>query len=191
MDTQALDDWFVNEVLPHEAALTQFLRRHWRNETEIVDLRQEVYTRVYDAARRGLPEHTSGFVFSVARHLIIDLVRRSRVVSIDLVGDLESLAAPEDTMTPDRTLIAREELHLLQQGLDRLPPRCREVLVMRKLEGLSQRDVAQRMGIAEDTVARQTLQGLRALSDFMLGGPGRILRPGLWRHREARKKQSS
>jgi RNA polymerase sigma factor (sigma-70 family) len=175
VSTQTLDDWFVNEVLPHEAMLTQFLRRHWRNDTEIIDLRQEVYIRLYESARNVLPDHTAAFVFSVARNLIIDQVRRARIVSIDLVGDLESLT-PVDHITPDRIVIARDELRLLQEGLEQLPARCREVVMLRKLENLSQRDVAQRMEISEDTVERQTTYGLRALADFMLGGTGRIVR---------------
>jgi DNA-directed RNA polymerase specialized sigma24 family protein len=48
--------------------------------------------------------------------------------------------------------------------------------VLRKVEGLSQREVAARMGIGEDTVERQMVQGMRALVDFMVGGTGRIRR---------------
>ena len=45
--------WFVREVLPLEAALMQFLRHNWRNNSDIDDLRQEVYVRVYEAAQQA------------------------------------------------------------------------------------------------------------------------------------------
>ena len=73
--------------------------------------------------------------------------------------------------------------------MERLPARCREVIVLRKIEGLSQRETAARMGVREDTVERQMVQGMRALTDFMLGGTGRIRRASrLARAREKKEK---
>ena len=64
----------------------------------------------------------------------------------------------------DRHLMARSELRLLQAALALLPPRCREVVQLRKIDGLSQREVAAKMGITEDTVERQVAKGVRALA---------------------------
>lgn len=154
----------------------RFLRRNWRDPTELVDLRQDIYARIYDAAREALPLQTKAFLFATARNHLINRARRMRVISIELVTDLESLNVAVDAITPDRHATAREELRRVQAGLERLPPRCREVIVLRKIEGLSQREVAARMGIGEDAVERQMVQGMRALVDFMLGGAGRIRR---------------
>lgn len=172
----AVDLWFVQEVLPLEAALTRFLRRNWREESDILDLRQELYARVYESARNALPAYTRGFVFTAARNLLIDQVRRARIVAIDAVADLDQIGAGFIEIDPEREVTARDELRRFQAGLDRLPPRCREVVVLRKIEGLSQRQTAERMGIREDTVERQMQLGMRALADFMLGGPGLIRR---------------
>lgn len=176
MDPRALDDWFVGEVLPLEAALMRFLRRNWRTEADIVDLRQEVYARVCEAASHAPPVNTKAFVFTAARNLLIDRTRHARVVPLEVAVDLEVWGQGVDEVTPDRHLSARDELRQLQAGLALLPARCREVVVLRKIQGLSQREVADRMGIREDTVERQTAHGMRALADFMLGGPGRIRR---------------
>lgn len=178
LDPRALDDWFVAEVLPLEGALVRFLRRNWRNEADILDLRQEVYARVCEAAGRGPPPaKTKAFVFASARNLLIDRARHARVVPLEVVADLEAWNVAVDTVTPDRHLSARDELRRLQAGLDLLPARCREVVMLRKIEGLPQREVAARMGIREDTVERQVVHGMRALADYMLGGSGRIRRP--------------
>ena len=177
MDPRALDDWFISEVLPLEAALMRFLRRNWRAESDIVDLRQEVYARVCEAASAAAPINPKAFVFTTARNLLIDRTRHARVVPLEVATDLEGWALGVDEVTPDRHLTAREEVRRLQAGLAVLPTRCREVVVLRKIEGLSQREVAARMGIREDTVERQTAHGMRALADFMLGGSGRIRRP--------------
>ena len=176
VNRDTLKEWFFREVLPLEPALMHFLRRNWRDSAEWVDLRQDIYARVYDAARESLPLQTKAFLFTTARNHLINRARRARVISIELVADLESLSIAVDAITPDRAASAREELRRVQAGLDRLPERCREVIVLRKIEGLSQREVAARMGIGEDTVERQMVQGMRALVDFMVGGTGRIRR---------------
>jgi DNA-directed RNA polymerase specialized sigma24 family protein len=83
--------WFVREVLPLEAMLMQFLRRNWRNKAEIADLRQDVYVRVFEAARQEIPRYTKPFLFTTARNLLINRMRQAQIVSIEAVADLESL----------------------------------------------------------------------------------------------------
>lgn len=175
VSTQDLDEWFVREVLPLEAVLQRFLRRHWQDGAEVADLRQEVYARVYESARKCLPTQAKPFVLTSARNLLIDRIRRSRIVPIEVMAEMDAVCTADD-LTPDRHLTAREELRRLQTGLERLPSRCRQVVELRKIAGLSQREVAARMGIGEDTVERQTLLGMRALADFMLGGSGHVRR---------------
>ena len=71
---------------------------------------------------------------------------------------------------------ARDELRRAQAGLDLLPPRCREVVRLRKVEGLSTRETAERLGVGIDTVEKQLTLGIRAMTDFVLGGTGKIHR---------------
>lgn len=169
MGEAELDAWFIREVLPLEAALMRFLRRNWREEEDLADLRQDIYVRVYDAARNGIPRQAKPFVFSTARNLLIDLVRRSRVISIETVADLELSNVSTEEVSPEGQVIARAELRRLEAALDDLPPRCRQVVVMRKIEGISQREVASRLGIAEDTVEKHIAKGVRMLADMLLG----------------------
>jgi RNA polymerase sigma factor (sigma-70 family) len=167
--TEALDDWFVQKVLPLEPALMRLLRRHWRRSDEWPDLRQDIYVRLYETvARDGLPQQTPAYVFTCARHLLIDRARRAQVVPIDAVAELEALAdLPGDELTPERLAGARGELRLLQAALDDLPPRCREVVALRKIDGLSQKEIAARLGIAEGTVEKQVTLGVRALAQAL------------------------
>jgi len=167
--TSEVKAWFVREVLPLEPLLIQFLRRSGRSRSDIEDLRQDVYMRVCDAAMQQIPYPAKPFVMTVARNLLIDRVRREQVVSIEAVENLDALNIATDDPGPDQNLMAREELRRLQAALDKLPRRLRAPVVMRKIEGLSRREIAQRLGVAEKTVEKQLTQGVRALADILYG----------------------
>jgi len=137
--------WFVRQVLPLEAVLKQFLQHNWHNKADVDDLLQEVYVRVCDSARTKIPEPAKPFVFTVARNLLIDRVRRERIIPIEAVSDLDALEVEKDEPGPERSVIARDELRRLQTALDRLPPRWHEAIVLKQVDGLSRREIAQRM----------------------------------------------
>jgi len=94
-------------------------------------------------------------------------VRREQIIPIEARADLETLGVARDEPGPDRNVIARDELRRLQEALDRLPPRCREAIVLRQVDGLSRREIAHRMGIGEGTVKEYVAQGVRALADML------------------------
>lgn len=181
-ERDALKAWFLREVLPLEPALTRFIRRNWSDQGDVADLRQEIYVRVYEAACRQLPLNPKPFVFATARHHLIDRARRASIVSFDLVADLEGIgprpgaAFLEDAVTPPRVASARQELRRVQAGLATLPQRCRRVIELRKIDGLSQKETAERLGVSVKAVEEHTTRGMRRLVDFVLGGsaaPGR------------------
>ncbi len=165
--TAEVKAWFVREVLPLEATLVQFLRKASRNASDLDDLRQEVYTRLYETAKEEIPEHTRPLLFRIARHLLIDRARRAQIVSIEAVENLENLNLAIDEPGPDRAVIAREELRRMQTALDQLPRRYRMAVVMRKVEGLTTREIALRLGIAEKTVEKHLTEGVRALANIL------------------------
>ena len=171
MNASEVDAWFVREVLPLEAALMQFLHHNWRNKSEIADLRQDVYERVCEAALRQFPRNTKAFVFTTARNLLIDRVRSSRIIPIEAAVDWETLNLAADAPGPERVLMAREELQLLQAALDRLPPRCREAVMLKQVEGISRREIASRMGVSEETVKMHLTNGMRALANILYSEP--------------------
>jgi RNA polymerase sigma-70 factor (ECF subfamily) len=169
MSQSEVDAWFVREVLPLEASLMQYLAHNWENKSEIPDLRQEIYARVCEAARHQFPHSARSFLFATARNFLIDLVRHSRVVQIEAMADLETLDIASDQPGPEREVSAREELRAVHAAIRRLPPRGQEAVVLRKVEGLSLREISVRMNISEKTVERHLTEGLRSLADVLFG----------------------
>jgi RNA polymerase sigma factor (sigma-70 family) len=166
-----VDAWFEREVLPLEAALMQFLRHNWRNRSDIGDLRQDIYVRVYESALQKLPDTPKAFVFAIARNLLIQRTRREQIVPIEAVTDFEALGTAVDAPNPERTAIARDELRRLQSAVDRLPPRCREAFVMQRIDGLTRHEIAERMGLSERTVKNHLREASLILANILYGEP--------------------
>jgi len=166
-----LSAWFIREVFPLEPILMQFLQRYWRNESELADLKQDVYLRIYEAAKTKRPNPVKPFLFTVARGIIIDKIRRDQIVPIEAVADLETLNVASDIPGPDRTAMSRDELRRLQSAIDRLPPRHREAVILAQVEGLSGQDIAARMGITKSTVSHYLKNGIRMLAGALYADP--------------------
>jgi RNA polymerase sigma-70 factor (ECF subfamily) len=83
--------------------------------------------------------------------------------------DLDALGIAIDTPSPDQGVLARDELRHLREAIDTLPPRYRDVIVLRRIEELSRTEVAQRMGITEATVSAYLTEAMYALADIVYG----------------------
>lgn len=165
----AVTQWFIREILPLEPSLMHYLQHNWRNASDIVDLRQEVYVRVLQAAREQIPDNAHRFLLTCARNLLINLVRRSQVVPIEAVADLEALGVAIDSPEPDRSVIAREELRLLQAALEQLPPRAREAAKLAYLENLSGSEIAARMGVTKSAASKHLSKAILILTNALYG----------------------
>ena len=164
-----LEQWFIREVIAHEGALMRHLSRVWPNRSEIRDILQEAYVRVYEAAGRARPMAPKSFLFATARNLMADRLRRERVVCIEARGELDALNVLVDEISPERRTSAHEELARLARAFERLPLRCREVMWLTKVENLSQQEVAQRLGVREKAVEKQVARGIRLLAEALFG----------------------
>ncbi|MBL8268476.1 RNA polymerase sigma factor [Steroidobacter sp.] len=167
---ESLDSWFEREILVHEESLVRYLQRIWPKREEVDDLRQDIYVRVYEAGMKARPVAAKSFLFTTARNLMADRVRRGRIVSIDATGDLEVLNVLLDEISPEQRTSARQELQRLAQAFDQLPPKCREVMWMRRVEEISIRAAADRLGVSEGTIEKHLARGTELLASYLFGG---------------------
>lgn len=85
------------------------------------------------------------------------------------MSDLDELGLAAEEPDQDRAMIAREELRRVREAIERLPPRSREAVILRRIEGLSGREIAQRMGISKSAVSRYVDNAIRTLSNHLYG----------------------
>lgn len=159
--------WFAEQVHPHDAQLKAYLRSSFPAVRDVEDVVQESYLRIL-RSRAAQPIHSAkAFLFKVARHVALNLVDRQRASPVIVVGDLSGLPVLDDRPGVVETVGKNEKLRVLVQALANLPPRCREIIILRKLKGVPQKDVAARLGIAEKTVEEQVARGVKRCEDYL------------------------
>lgn len=159
--------WFVEEVQPHESELRAYLRAKFSAHLDIEDLMQETYARLLRAHERTPLRSAKAYLFATARNAAFDFFRRRKIVSIDGVAEIELLPVFEERPGVAEAVCHDQELQLLAEAIQALPERCRRVLTLRKLHGLSHREIAAQLGIAENTVNAQIAIGVLRLRDYL------------------------
>lgn len=158
--------WFAEEVQPHETSLRAYLRGMFPSLPDIDDLVQESYARLIRAKEVGRISYVKAFLFTTARHVALDIFRRKKVVSFEQVDDMSALSAIEDAPNAAEATTKQEELELLASAVRGLPDRCRRVLTLRLLYGLSHKEIAADLHISEHTVKAQLAKGMRRCGEF-------------------------
>ena len=140
---------------------------------DVADIVQETFARVLRARAAGPIASPRGLLFATARNLALDALRRRQVVSFEPMTENEDSSVFMDVTDVAETVSKRQELELLTQAIQTLPDRCRQVFTLRAVYGLSQRAIAEKLGISENTVEKQMGKGLRRCGEFFarLGSP--------------------
>lgn len=159
--------WFAEEVQPHEGALRSYLRNKFPAHPDIDDLVQETYARLLQARELGEVRTPKPFLFATARNAAFDFFRRRKIAPIDGIAHLERLPVVEERPGVAETLCRDQELQLLAEGIEALPARCRHIVTLRKIYGLSHREIAARLEISEHTVNAQIAIGVLRLRDYL------------------------
>ncbi len=158
--------WFAAELEPHTAALRAYLSAQFRTLPDVEDIVQESMVRVLRARELGRVDSARALLFATARNLALDLVRRQRVIAFEPMTENAASFVVKESANVIETVSRNEESDLLRQAIAALPERCRQVVTLRMAYGLSQREIAARLGITENTVERQMGKGVRRCTEF-------------------------
>lgn len=159
--------WFATEVHAHEPSLKAYLRGSFPAVRDVDDVVQESFLRVWKARATQPIASAKGLLFTVARRLALDFLRRERRSPILAVTDLDRLFVSDQGPNAAESAARSQEIDLLVEAVDALPARCREIFILRRLQRVSQKDIASRLGLSEQTVQVQAARGLRKIQAYM------------------------
>ena len=166
--------WLSRQILPHEPALRAWLKHKGTAGLDPDDIVQEAYARLAALESVEFIRHPKNYLFQAAYSIIVSHLRRSRVVTMDQASDVDNLRVTAETPSAEQQVAHRQELRLIAEAIASLPLACRQVLVLRRVEGLSQREVAGRLGLSENSVEHHMGRAVRLLMDiFGRGGKQR------------------
>ena len=155
--------WVGSHVLPHEGAVRAWLKRWSGREQDIDDVIQEAYCRL--AAMDDVTHVGNGraYLFQTTRNIVLEQVRRSKIVRIDNVTDMNSLSIVDEAPSLDRVVSGARELQRVEQLIERLPFKCRQVFVLRRIHGVPQREIGRMLGLTQAAVEKQAARGLKLI----------------------------
>ena len=134
---------------------------------DVEDVVQESYLRVWTARAAQPIRSAKAYLFTVARRLAVDLIRRERRSPLVAVKEIDTLFVLADAPDASAAAVSAEDVRLLADAIASLPVRCREIFILCQIEGHAQRVVAERLGLSENTVAVQSARGLLRCEEFV------------------------
>jgi RNA polymerase sigma factor (sigma-70 family) len=158
--------WFADVVQPHEAELRSWLLNRFPSECDIDDIMQETYVRMLRARDRGEFRSAKAYLFATARNLALDYLRHRNVLHAESLVESEALSVLEEGEGIPETIARNQELAILTEAIQSLPDRCRQVFTLRKVYGLSQKEIAVRLAISEHTVSAQLTIGFHKCATY-------------------------
>jgi RNA polymerase sigma factor (sigma-70 family) len=161
--------WLGKYILPHEAALRAWLRSKPRGTLEVDDIVQETYAILVSRESVDEIQNPKNYAFQVAFSIIQTHLRRLRIVSFESLGDVDTSQFTSDLPTPEREAADRENLRIIGACISALPKKCREVIVLRRIHGLSHREIAAQLRISERAVEKLVSKALRLLAESLEG----------------------
>ena len=169
--------WFRREVAPLEPRLRAYAAGFCHaGFEEIDDLVHETFAKLIAyPGWRGI-ENVLAFALRTLKNVALGAARRRKIVSIHVIADLDQFGIADEGPGAERIVEARDELRALARLITELPPQCRRVFTLRKIYGLSNTEIAERLGLSVSTVEKHVIKGLRVCSERLAKEPARGLR---------------
>lgn len=146
--------------------LRGWLRTQFARTLDVDDIVQEAYARVLQARESTFIASPKAFLFATARNVALMQLRHRCVERTKSLAEIDAPGIPDESSDVAGEVARAQELELLTQAIQSLPTRCRQILTLRKIYGLSQREVAAQLGLSEHTIEAQGTIALRKLAEF-------------------------
>lgn len=143
--------------------LLRAVRRIVGSESQAEDVAQSLWFKIQRIDDEPPIRNRRGFLYRLARNLALDHLRGEKVRGAIFIEDKAAPDIPAETPSPLAALLGQEDLARVNAAIESLSPRCRQALYLRRIEQLAAQEVAERMGISRQMVARYIAQAMEHL----------------------------
>jgi RNA polymerase sigma-70 factor (ECF subfamily) len=160
----------LRAFLENERGIKRFLSKFMARAQDVDDLAQETFLRAFAAEAVHDVIAPRAFLYRVARNLALN--EKARLANT-LTDSMEDSADPDvlgssDQVGGEEIVHSRRKMAMFAEAVSTLPPQCRRVFMLRKVHGLSQAQIAERIGISASTVEKHIATGLLKCRDYLL-----------------------
>lgn len=155
--------WVAGEILPHEHRVRTWLRRAGTVPDDADELIQEAYCRLAMLEDVDHIDSPYAYFFSIVRNLLLRRLKRQSIVPLTTIAEIDS--CHDDRPSPEQLAAGRLAYRKALDLIARLPERCGRIVQLRKIEGWSQRRIAEHLGTTEKAVEKQIWLGVRSLRE--------------------------
>jgi RNA polymerase sigma factor (sigma-70 family) len=151
----------------HGSALRRFIRRLLRAQPDVDDVAQEAFLRAYVAERDQQVKQPKSFLFRIAKHLALtQMSRQARRLTATLEEFSDSLELGANYSAEDE-LAASQLLALHAEAIKQLSDPCRRVYVLRRIQGMAHKEIAEHLGIAVSTVEKHLVRAIEQCERYI------------------------
>ncbi|MPT49238.1 MAG: RNA polymerase sigma factor [Sphingobium sp.] len=166
-ENDSIAEWVADEILPHEAYVRNWLARRWGHLVDVEEVIQDAYYRISGLSSVNHISSGRAYFFKTVQSIVMDAMRHAKVANIRGLTEIEWDYVIDDSPTPDRIAEGRQELGRLQSALAQLTHISRQVIVLRRIHGLSQKETAKHLGVSEHIVENNLVRGVRKILTAM------------------------
>jgi RNA polymerase sigma factor (sigma-70 family) len=170
---QPSNEWFDELVNNTRGGLTRYVGRIVSSPEDVQEVVQEAYLKVFIALRKTRPSGHSpvALLYRTARNLALSRLRHMKVVNRTAMAVAVVEELRTDRITIEQAASAGQEIDTMLRVVNSLPPKCRDVFVLRWIHGKGQRQIGEQLGIAVSTVEKHLAKGLRLCKQELLRVP--------------------
>jgi RNA polymerase sigma factor (sigma-70 family) len=164
---------FETLMLPHLDAAYNLAKWLLRNEDDARDVVQEAYLRAFKSFGGFHGSNGRPWLLTIVRNTAYNLIKKNQTSNLTTTFNEEEHVLDRESASPATLLEQEEKSQLIRRALDRLPDEFREIVVLRHLEGLSYKEIADVAHLAPGTVMSRLARARAKLKEFLKAGVGK------------------
>lgn len=164
-DVKNSEESVLSAFKRYKSALKYFISSYVVNSQDVDDVCQETFLRTYKSSLENEVLKPKSFMFRVAKNLIVSDFRKASTQLNEYVEDIDLVDSKLELDDLENNVLAQEKLGIMCEAIAGLPNKCRQAVVMRKVYGLSTKDIAKRMKISTITVSNYITKGMCAYNE--------------------------
>ena len=155
-----MDASLATLYLDHIGGIRRFLARRVACIDTAAELAHEAFVRFLAADNRPAIDNQRAFLYRIAENLAVDHFRKRSPLDGARVDIADCVDLATETPSPERYAVARQQVEQLRQAIAELPPRCREVFLRHKFDGLPQKSLAAEYGVTLNAIEKLLVRAL-------------------------------